>query len=130
MDGDGVCKKRESERKTGGLSFRMATGGKSSVDRKVKGAGPETDCVRNPARRKGLRGNVVSLTSKPVFPRYGEIRREGFRRNRRQTLYLHFLLLSQRVVCNTFYARRCQSYGIGLVPADFVYRKCGSEAVR
>ena len=81
--------KREAERKTGGLSFGMATGGKSSVDRKVKGAGPETNCVRNPARRKGLRGNAVSLTSKPVFPRYGEIRREGFRRNRRQTLYLH-----------------------------------------
>lgn len=95
MDGYCVCKKREAERKTGGLSFRMATGGKSSVDRKVKGAGPETDCVRNPARRKGLRGNAVSLTSKPVFPRYGEIRREGFRRNRRQTLYLHFKSVPQ-----------------------------------
>src|SRR5699024_5652734 len=114
---------------TCGWSFRMATGGKSSVDRKVKGAGPETDCVRNPARRKGLRGNAVSLTSKPVFPRYGEIRREGFRRNRRQTLYLHFLHLLQRVPFSTFYSRRCQSYVIGLVPADFVCRKCGSGTV-
>ena len=129
MDGDCVCKKRESERKTCGWSFRMATGGKSSVDRKVKGAGPETDCVRNPARRKGLRGNVVSLTSKPVFPRYGEIRREGFRRNRRQTLYLHFLILSQRIRFGISDSRRNQSYGIGLVPADFVYRKCDSQAV-
>lgn len=89
MNADCVCEKRETERKTCGLSLRVATEGKIYVDRKVKGAGPETDCVRNPARRKGLRGNAVSLTSKPVFPRYGEIRREGFRRNRRQTLYLH-----------------------------------------
>lgn len=42
VSGTCVGEKRETERKTIGLSFRMATEGKISVDRKVKGAGPET----------------------------------------------------------------------------------------
>ena len=64
MDGYCVCKKREAERKTGGLSFRMATGGKSSVDRKVM---PEC-----------LHGIAEDVTADSLYDVLHELRTVGF----------------------------------------------------